>query len=93
MNTTTDTITAQQRICALLVAMAETLKEAKEMPAGIAYAALQGRCNLDLFQGCVAMMVKMGICIQRRNNMLEWQNPIPGSPADKFMQAIQKAKV
>ena len=63
--------TQREALRLLIAAIAEAVREAKEIPAGHLYAMLLGVCTLDQFNRIIAALVHGGH-IQKRNNLLTW---------------------
>jgi hypothetical protein len=72
----------------MIAIMAATLRDTKEMHEGPAYAALMGHMSLNTFQDIVLLLKKMGIC-KSDGYVLRYVEPVAGSPAAKFMDALK----
>jgi hypothetical protein len=59
---------------AIVVAVTETIREAKEVPEGILYATLMSRLDLVGFQKMVAVVVGSGL-VEKQGHLLRWVGP------------------
>lgn len=59
----------------LLVAVAETIREVKEVPSGTIYAALLGRLTYNGYMGLLASLKGAGLIEERPNHILRWIGP------------------
>jgi hypothetical protein len=58
----------------MILAVAETVREAKEAPTGVMYAALTGRVSLDGFQKILGILERANL-IEVRNHVARWIGP------------------
>lgn len=59
---------------AVTMAVAETIREAKEVPSGHLYAMLVGRVDLQGFQAMIRTLKNAGL-VAEQNDMLTWVGP------------------
>jgi hypothetical protein len=58
----------------LIKILADTIKEAKQIPNGHLYAAVMGVVNLDVYQSCIGILKRSGL-VNETYNMLIWVEP------------------
>jgi hypothetical protein len=59
----------------VIVAVTETIREAREIPAGTLYAALmQYGCDIEAFEKLIAIVTGSGL-VEKRGNLLRWVGP------------------
>jgi hypothetical protein len=70
-------VTAEQRKAGLAVVMAvaETVREAKQCPSGVVYAALVGRVTLEGYQKILGILQNAGLVSVGSDHMLRWTGP------------------
>lgn len=78
----------QRTTVILLAAIADTLRELKEAPAGTLYAALAGRVDLGDFNRLVDGLVHLGIAKRGQGHLLTFTQPDPDTPGARFLAAI-----
>ena len=71
-------VTKEQTLAAVktLIAVAETIREAKQVPAGTLYAMLMGVMDLPTFESMVNTLVNTGLVGRGANHMLVWIEPV-----------------
>ncbi len=69
--------TKQQTLAAVsaLMAVAEAIRELKQVPAGKLYATLMPLMDLPAFEGLVRVLANTGL-IRRENELLTWIEPV-----------------
>lgn len=67
--------TERNAALAIIMAVAETIRESSPTPAGQLYAALMARgCTLEQFESIVRQLEGAGL-VKRNNNQLMWTGP------------------
>ena len=66
----------------ILYALAGTIRELGEIPAGPAYAALMGHCSHGEFEASVDALVRAGYVARRPGHVLAWTGPAPDPVAN-----------
>ncbi len=76
-------ITKEQAAAAVktLIAVAETIRELKRVPAGTLYATLMGTMDLPTFESMVNTLVNTGL-VKRDGHVLAWVEPIVAGKDD-----------
>ena len=71
------TVTTQQLQTGLtmIYAIAETVREAGEVPSGTIYATLAGRVTLDGYKKMLTILQAAGLITVNANHMLRWVGP------------------
>lgn len=59
----------------VVLAVAETIREAGECPSGTIYAALVGRVTFEGYQKILGILQNAGLVEQKANHMLRWIGP------------------
>ena len=66
----------------ILVAIAQSIREAGEIPSGHIYAALMGKINLDQYERLLAILKRKGWVEQDRSYLLRWTGPKAQPPKE-----------
>lgn len=76
-------MTKQDLINAIKIAqaIAETVREAREVPEGTLYAALIGKVTLDGFNSCLALLERSSLITRDASHVVRWVGPDIGLPA------------
>ena len=61
----------------LVIAVGETIRELKQVPAGQLYAVTMGVLDLDQFERVIATLVKAGLVRREPSHLLVWVEPHP----------------
>jgi len=69
-----ENITRRQLVQGLAVtlALAETLRVAKELPLGMLYVACMGKVDYQGFEKAVDILVNAGVAVRGDNHLLRW---------------------
>lgn len=57
------------------MAIAETIRELKEVPSGILYANVMGHMSFDVYQRVIEVLTNAGLVAQQPNHLLRWIGP------------------
>ena len=60
-------------LIAIVQAIAETVKELKEVPSGVLYAQLMGKISLDNYQYIIGILKQSGKVKESNAHLLSWQ--------------------
>jgi hypothetical protein len=74
--------TEVQSALRIMIAVAETIREAGEIPEGTLYAQLIGRMDLAGFEAMVRTLCRTGL-VESRNHMLRWIGPVIERSSDE----------
>lgn len=75
LNTHTTTASERRAGLAILMAVAETIREAGSTPAGTLYAALVGRVTLQGFEAMIQILVNGRLVRRDASHLLTWIGP------------------
>lgn len=75
MNPSRPTSAQVKAALALTLAVAETIRECSEAPAGTLYAGLAGRVTLEGFQSMIQQLKNAGLVSESSGHMLKWIGP------------------
>lgn len=59
----------------VMMALAETIRAAKEIPSGHLYARVMGIMDLDNYNGAIGVLKRTKLVEEDRNHMLRWIGP------------------
>jgi hypothetical protein len=59
-----------------IMAIADAIRELKEVPSGHLYARVMGQLSLDQFQSVVDLLVRAGLVSESRGHLLTWTGPV-----------------
>ena len=60
---------------AMIMAVAETVRECREVPSGTIYAGLMGRVSLEGYQKIVGILTNAGLIAVDRSRLVRWTGP------------------
>lgn len=58
-----------------LITVTETVREAREIPEGIVYAALMDRMDINAFNSMIGVLIKSGLVTRSNAHLLTWVGP------------------
>ena len=61
-------------VTAVVLAVADTVRELGEVPSGVLYANLEGSLSLEHFNKVVGLLKESG-CVEETNHVLKWTGP------------------
>lgn len=56
----------------IAIAVAEAIREAKQIPAGTLYAVMMGYLTLEQFEGIIGSLVRAGVVARDGSHLLRW---------------------
>lgn len=57
------------------MAVAETVRELREVPSGTMYAALMGRMSLETYNKILGVLTRAGLVTVDRSHLVRWTGP------------------
>ena len=67
-----DKATQVKALLATIQALAEAIRELKEVPSGHLYAQVMGKLSLENYQYCVGILKQAGKVTEDNSNLLSW---------------------
>ncbi len=75
-----ETVQQVQSAFQVCAALAEAIREVREIPSGELYGQILGVCDLETFEGAIRLLVRSSL-VTRRGQVLVWSGPeIPEAP-------------
>lgn len=70
-----DEVKQRQAAIAMTRALAEAIRDLKEVPAGHLYAQVMGHLSLETFESIIGILVGAGLVTRAGSHMLTWTGP------------------
>jgi hypothetical protein len=78
---------------AALAAIAETIRELREVPSGVLYAHLMGKMSLETYQSFIGRLINAGLVEEDQSHLLRWVGPtFPSGPTALEYARAENAK-